>query len=463
MTTTATEPSAAGMTGASPRVAVVGGGLAGITAALRCADAGHIVTLFESRPRLGGLTHSFARDGLWVDNGQHVFLRCCIEYQALLDRLGVSDQVTIQQRLDIPVRSAGRVGRLRRNRLPAPLHLVGALARYRWLTPGQRLRFIGAAQALRGVDVHDPQTDRQSFGDWLRRHGQDRHAIDALWDLIGIATLNARADDASLALAATVFQRGLLSDRAAGDIGWSAVPLQQLHGSSAAAALADAGVDVLLRTKVEQIQQRGSTWSVHAAGRTIEVDEVIVAAPPRTAERLLPDGAVTLRDSWSAELGSSPIVNLHLVLDRPVLATPFLACVDSSVQWIFDRTKQSGLNDGQCLAVSLSAADELIDVPTAVLRDRLLPELQSLLPSLRSAMLRDFFVTRERDATFRQSPGSATCRPPCRTALPGLHLAGAWTATGWPATMEGAVRSGNTAAAAVLGRTRRATAQEAPA
>jgi uncharacterized protein with NAD-binding domain and iron-sulfur cluster len=179
-------------------------------------------------------------------------------------------------------------------------------------------------------------------------------------------------------------------------------------------------------------------------------DAVILAVPPTGAEALLPDGAVALEPGWSQRLGSSPIINLHLILDRTVLQEPFVAAVDSEVQWVFDRTHQSGLAAGQYLAVSLSAADELIDLPTATLRDRFVPALKTILPGLESAELKDFFVTREREATFRPSPGSARLRPPARTAAPGLYLAGAWTATEWPATMEGAVRSGDAAAAALL-------------
>ena len=171
-----------------------------------------------------------------------------------------------------------------------------------------------------------------------------------------------------------------------------------------------------------------------------------MAAPAST----LPAGSVGMQAGWSARLGSSPIINLHLVLDRPVLDEPFLAAVDSDVQWVFDRTRQGGLASGQYLAVSLSAADELIDMPTVALRRRFLPALQSILPGLESAGLRDFFVTRERRATFRPAPGTAQLRPPARTMAAGLYLAGSWTATGWPATMEGAVRSGEAAGSALL-------------
>jgi hydroxysqualene dehydroxylase len=164
------------------------------------------------------------------------------------------------------------------------------------------------------------------------------------------------------------------------------------------------------------------------------------------AAKVLPAGVLPA----GGELDSSPIVNVHVVYDRKVLDRPFVAAIDSPLQWVFDRTAQSGLTDGQYIAVSLSAADRLVDLPVAELRARMLPALEALLPAARGAVLRDFFVTRERHATFRPAPGTARLRPAAATALPGLWLAGAWTATGWPATMEGAVRSGDTAAAGVL-------------
>lgn len=432
------------------RVAVIGGGLAGITSALELADAGCEVTLLEGRPKLGGLTHSFERDGRWIDNGQHVFLRCCTSYLGLLDRLGVRDQVQLQRRLDVPVRSGRHagVGRIRRNAMPAPLHLGPALATYKWLSPGERVRAVRAALAMGRVDRSDPATDTQSFGAWLAAHGQNARAVEALWELIGVATLNARADDASLAVAATVFQVGLLEQSDAADIGWSLVPLQQLHGDAAARALASAGVAVRLRARVKALDDRDDGWVIEGE----RFDDVVLAVPPADAAALLPEGAVDLPAGWAEALGSSPIVNAHVVFDRVVLDEPFVAGVDSPLQWVFDRTVQSRArrDHEQYLAISLSAADGLVDTPVAELRDVLVPALRQLLPAAADARVKEFFVTRERQATFRPAPGSGRFRPGASTARTGLHLAGAWTATGWPATMEGAVRSGEAAAASVL-------------
>jgi squalene-associated FAD-dependent desaturase len=433
------------------RVAVVGGGLAGITAALACGDAGANVVLLEARASLGGLTNSFRRGSLSVDNGQHVFLRCCSSYRRLLDRLGVADKVALQPRLDIEVRMpGGRRGRLRRSSLPAPLHLGGALLGYSPLGLVDRLRIVRGAVQLRGLDLADKTLDDQTFGAWLSAHGQNQRTVSAMWDLFTVATLNCPAAEGSLALATMVFQTGLFADAAAGDIGWSLVPLQELHGEAGLRALIQGGAEVRTKAKVDTLTPSVHGWVVtERGGATHEVDKVVLAVPPGQAERLLPPGSVGPEPGWSDRLGAAPIVNAHVVYHRPVMEVPFVAGIGTVAQWVFDRTRQSGVADGQYVAVSISAADGYIDEGIATVRDVVLSALNELFPAARRATVLDFFVTRERSATFRQAPGTAVDRPGPDTRHPGLALAGAWTATGWPATMESAVRSGEAAAAAL--------------
>ncbi|KMS70904.1 phytoene dehydrogenase [Streptomyces leeuwenhoekii] len=435
---------------------VVGGGLAGVTAALTLADAGVRVTLLEGRPRLGGLAFSFRRGGLTVDNGQHVYLRCCTAYRWFLDRIEGAALAPLQDRLDVPVvdldRPAGRrLGRLRRDALPVPLHLGRSLATYPHLSLADRARVGRAALALRGLDLADPSLDSQDFGSWLAAHGQSPRAVEALWDLVGVATLNAVAGDASLALAAMVFKTGLLSDPGAADIGWARVPLGDLHDRLARKALDAAGVRTEVRTRVTAVcAAAGGGWRVRVPGQTLDADAVVLAVPQREAHALLPESALDAPERL-LEIGTAPILNVHVVYDREVLGVPFLTALGTPLQWVFDRTEASGLTRGQYLAVSQSAAQEEIDAPVAVLRERYLPELERLLPRARGAEVKDFFVTRERTATFAPAPGVGRLRPGARTKAPGLYLAGAWTATGWPATMESAVRSGVGAAGAALG------------
>lgn len=442
--------------GPSGRTAVVvGGGIAGVTAALALADAGVRVTLLEGRPRLGGLAFSFRRGELTVDNGQHVYLRCCTAYRWFLERIEGSALAPLQDRLDVPVVDVAapegrRLGRLRRDALPVPLHLGRSLATYPHLSLAERLRVGRAALALKGLDLADPRLDAQDFGSWLTAHGQSARAVEALWDLVGVATLNAVAGDSSLGLAAMVFKTGLLSDPGAADIGWAHVPLGELHDRLARKALDSAGVRTEVRTRVTSLSlDENGTWSVQLPGETLRADTVVLAVPQREAYDLLPDGALDDAERL-LEIGTAPILNVHVVYDRKVLDKPFFAALGTPVQWVFDRTAASGLREGQYLALSQSAAQDEIDEPVAALRERYLPELERLLPGTRGAVVRDFFVTRERTATFAPTPGVGRLRPGARTRAPGLYLAGAWTATGWPATMESAVRSGVSAADAAL-------------
>ncbi|MEU9972055.1 hydroxysqualene dehydroxylase HpnE [Streptomyces sp. NPDC051014] len=434
---------------------VIGGGLAGVTTALALADAGIRVTLLEGRPRLGGLAFSFRRGDLTVDNGQHVYLRCCTAYRWFLDRIESAALAPMQDRLDVPVLDLAkpegrRLGRLRRDPLPVPLHLGRSLASYPHLSLAERARVGRAALALRALDLGDPALDAQDFGGWLAAHGQSARAVEALWDLVGVATLNAVARDSSLALAAMVFKTGLLSDPGAADIGWAHVPLGELHDELARKALDSAGVRTEVRTRVTSVSHNeNGTWSVQVPGETHTADTVVLAVAQREAYDLLPEGALDAPENL-LEIGTAPILNVHVVYDRTVLTKPFFAALGSPVQWVFDRTHASGLREGQYLALSQSAAQDEIDAPVAVLRERYLPELERLLPGARGAGVKDFFVTRERTATFAPTPGVGRLRPGTRTKAPGLYLAGAWTATGWPATMESAVRSGVNAADAVL-------------
>jgi squalene-associated FAD-dependent desaturase len=458
------------------RVVVIGGGLAGITAAVALSEAGAAVTLLEARPRLGGATTSFNRGALVVDTGQHVFLRCCSAYQGLLARLGMTDSVRIQDRFDVTVLTPDGSARLRRNRLPGPLHLSASLARFPLLSLAERARVGQAALAMRFLNPDDPALDTQRLGDWLAAHGQDERTRRVLWDLFTVASLNVPGDDASLALAATVVKTGLLGKNDAADIGIPLAPLGELHGTAGLALLKRLGAEVRLGVKAAGVELAGPDLADPAgdAGRyvirlargeedagggdgaqitpdqrgVLRADGVVLAVPPYVAARLVPDAASVPASNW-AELGTSPIINVHVIYDRKVMDLPFAAAVDSPVQWVFDRTDISGYgksNRGQYLAISLSAAEPYVDMPAARLREMFVPALAGLLPAAQEARVSEFFVTRERRATFRQEPGCGRLRPRAATALPGLTLAGAWTDTGWPDTMEGAVRSGLNAA-----------------
>ncbi len=466
-----------------PSVLVVGGGLAGITAGLDCAAAGASVTLVEVRRRLGGAAYSFERDGLALDNGQHVFLRCCHAYRGLLARLGSEHLTFVQPRLEIPVLSPGaKPALLRRGSLPAPAHLALALARYPHLTAAERAGAARAAFALMRLDPSDPALEAETFGAWLARHGQGERAVGALWDLIALPTLNLPAAEASLALAAFVFHTGLLSGADAGDIGFHHGTLAETIGAPAERALREAGVTVRLGWRAERVERNGDGLTVHgrgardvrgeqaesaageqasdgdeepAAARALErmrAGATILAVPHMRAARLLEPLLGERAGAWRG-LGSSPIINLHVVYDRVVCEVPFAAGVRTPVQYVFDRSDAAGAPPGcQYLAVSLSGAEREMAISSSELRERYLPALGALFPRARGASVEFFLATREHAATFRAAPGVGALRPHAQTELSGLVLAGAWTATGWPATLEGAVLSGHTAADTALRR-----------
>ena len=475
------------------RVVVIGGGLAGISAAIRLREAGVAVTLLEARGWLGGATCSFTRGDLTIDNGQHIFLRCCTAYQDLLARLGVTGSVSMQDRFDVTVLSPHGQARLRRSNLPGLLQFAGALAGYPLLSLAERLKVGRAVLAMRMADEASPALDQIALGDWLTARWQGDHARRVLWDLFTVSSLNVAGDQASTALAATVIKTALLGGRGAADIGISAVPLGELHGSAAERLLARLGAEVRLGTKAVAIETagRGGRFMVRMAsgadgterrlgaargaadgtapdgaadgaladgaladgalaGRGLAADGIVLAVPAWVAAKLAPAELAVAAGQWP-QLGISPIVNVHVIYDRRVTRLPFAAAVDSPVQWVFDKTAAAGLSRGQYLAVSLSAADGYVDVPAARLQEQFVPALSGLFPAAADATVVDCFVTRERRATFRQVPGSAALRPGAATAVPGLVLAGAWTDTGWPDTMEGAVRSGESAAQHIIG------------
>ncbi len=486
MGTSAMGTSAMGPAGplAPPEVVVVGGGLAGISAALACAGSGARVTLLEKRSQLGGLTRSFNHRGLWLDNGQHVFLRCCTAYLDFLDRIGSSGDVELQPRLQVTVlrpRTGGPVGlgggshqlgshrlgshhvdhdepdlaTISRTSWPAPLHLAPSLLGYRLVPRAQRLRLLPAAAALARLDLSDPALDEQTFGSWLAAQHQGKEAVEALWDLICLPTVNLPAAQASLAMATKVFQTGLLKATAAADIGWSRVPLGKLHGERAAAALRKAGADVRTGHEVAAVRYLGtspagrSRFVVKAEGAELPADAVVVALPHHLVEDVLPPGALP-PGTRPSQLLSSPIVNVHVHFDREVMSWPFVAGLGGLSPWVFDRTGPSGAEAGQYLAVSISAAQDLASAHPSQVTAEVVAALEQLLPRAREAQVLATLVTKEHHATFRATPGSAAHRAPARTRIPGLALAGAWTSTGWPPTMEGAVRSGTAAARAVL-------------
>lgn len=427
------------------RVVVCGGGLAGLAAACEASLLGAEVTLVERRPFLGGKAYSFVDDesGVEIDNGQHVFLGCCTAYIAFLTLIGADGDTTLQPALDAPVRDrAGRSGALRASRLPAPLHLGPSFVSYPLLSRAERAqatRALGALAVLR--DAQRAELDEVTFAEWLIAHGQSPGAIERFWDLIVLPTCNDRSDRVSAALAAFVFQEGFFRSRSGAGIGWSRVGLTRLVDPPARRFLERRGARIVTGQGVAAVEDGRVALS---GGEVLPADAVVLALPPERVREVCP--AALPEDPG---LGSSPIVNVHVWFDRPVMDMLFVAVVDSQAQWVFNRTAMAGLpGPGQHLAVSMSGAREEVGKKKRVLVEEVSAELVHLFPAAEAAVVERAVCVKERDATFAAAPGQAPRRPGTRTPIDGVVLAGAWTDTGWPATMEGAVRSGMLAARA---------------
>ena len=420
------------------RVIVVGAGLAGLAATCRLADGRHEVILMERGRLLGGKATSFTVDGVEVDNGQHVHLRCCTEYLDFVAELGLSELLWTQPRFEVTVlRRNGTPSRLRAARgLPASLSLLPSFMGY------APLGATAKVQVVRGLRAATETPDAaETFGTWLRRHGQGRAAIEGFWELFVVPALNARIDEVSAADALFVIRTALLADPEAGRIGWSRAPLARI-----AEAAAQRATTVHLRTGVVSLLDDGhDVRGVRCTdGQEIGADAVILAVPPARLATILGD-PVRYGVTGLEQFRTRAIVDVHLWFDTACGPTGFAAVIGSPVQWVFQ--KQPGY-----LCCSLSAADTMVGWPEADLVELCHAELAAVWPELASARLVRGAATRDPEATFVPVPGLR--RPGPATARPNLVVAGAWTATGWPATMESAVRSGRQAAHSLAGSTR---------
>lgn len=447
------------MTDRGRLVIVAGGGLAGLAAACDLADAGFRVTLVEKRPFLGGRAYSYVdrASGFEVDNGQHVFLGCCGEYIAFLKRLGVWKNAHLQRHLRVRViDKVWGESVLSASALPAPLHLLPSLLRFRSLSPAEKLLAVYAFSRIRSLDrSRDPGLDHVTFEEWLRQHGQSDHAIRSLWNLIIQPTLNDHISRVSADLALLVFQEGFLRRREGANVGWAKVGLTSLLGQAARRYIEARGGEVRTGAALEGLEvEDGRVSKARLDGGEVEAGAFVIALPPAAALSVLP--GVLARDGFFSRLGKiggSPIVNVHLWYDRTVWRGDFAAFLNTPLQWAFNKSRLWGQEgDGQYIDISLSGAHEWMPVPAREMIDFFRKEMEALFPAARGAELRRALVVKQRDATFAPRPGIAELRPPQVTPIPNLFLAGDWTQTGWPATMESAVRSGRLVAAAACQR-----------
>jgi hydroxysqualene dehydroxylase len=412
-----------------PRVAVVGAGLAGLTAGLELAKRGWHVDIYERSRLLGGKATSFEVDGHEVDCGQHVVLACCTATLDLIEELGLRDSLYIQERFEVTVLSRTRPpARLRASALPAPMHLITGFARYPHLTALDRF-LIGRVLVAARYDRH-PEGDMAT---WLRQRRQSVRALRAFWDPFLVPALNAPLDRVSAAMGLFVIRTAFLGDRDAARIAYLTVPLARLAEAAAA--------------RVDGVHMRQSVVGVHHDGKRVTgvklsdgagaaCDACVIAVPPRRLAAILEDAPAYGIDGLDA-FEAMPIVDVHLWYDRPVLGCDFAALLDSPVQWVFEKSPGY-------VCCSLSAADALVGRPESELVELGRSALAAVLPQAARARLLRGAATRDPEATFIPAP--AMRRPGASTRLSNLVIAGAWTDTGWPATIESAVRSGRTAA-----------------
>ena len=440
----------------SKSVIVIGAGLAGLSSGVALAEAGFRVTLLEQRPFLGGRASSYSLpDGQEIDNCQHVTLGCCTNLDDFYQRVGALEKIARYSRL-VFVDRAGHRAVMEASVLPPPFHLAPSLAFYPSLSWAEK-RSIGEAMlsiARRGGRNNDGDAARRSMLDWLRAHGQSEPAISSFWSVVLVSALNEELARIEARYGLDVFWKAFLSARSGYIVGIPRVPLSELY-EGCRAAIERRGGEVFCRAAVRVLNEESGRISGVAmdGGRQFSADFYVLAVPHEAALKLLPEPIVASEPEFRQirNLQLSPITSVHFWFDRDVMEEPFITLLDRTTQWIFNKSRLSeGFAGGRYLQSVISASYELVQRSRQEIIDLCLGELQQVLPEAGKAQLVKATVVKETSATFSPQPGSDGWRPKQSTPLRNLFLAGDWTATGWPATMEGAVRSGYLAAEAIL-------------
>ncbi len=436
-------------------VAIVGGGLAGLSTATALADAGYRVELFERRPYLGGRASSYELpgNGEVVDNCQHVLLGCCTNLIEFYRRLGVERQIRWYDEITF-ILPGGRSSTLKPGALPAPFHAAPSFLESNVLDLTDKLAI---ARAMLALAPSLPKDNGENFHAWLLRHGQTKHAIDRFWAPVLVSALNEDLDRISLRYAALVFRDSFLKSAEAGRMGVPAVPLSQLYGTAAEYIEARGG-KVHLRAAVDSLCEDDHGVRLCIGGEEVFTEYAIVATPFNHVEKVLPDAPEMEELRKQAHsLNSSPITGIHLWFDRVITPLEHAVLLERTIQWIFHKskilaTRRDTAQNGSYLELVVSSSKALVDKSRQEIIDLAVRELAEFFPVVRDAKLTKATVVKEIHATFSPAPGTDEFRPSHRSPWPRLFLAGDWTATGWPATMEGAVRSGYGAAEALSGR-----------
>jgi squalene-associated FAD-dependent desaturase len=458
------------LTSAPPRTLIVGGGLAGLAAAVALAERGVAVTVLESRPRLGGRASSFLdkTTGTQIDNCQHVNLGCCTNFQHFCRTLGLADVFRTERELYFIGRDRV-VNRLAAGALPAPLHLATAFARTSYLSTRD---LLAIARGVRALASARSANSAPNFAEWLKQQRQTPAAIDRFWMPVLVSSLSETLDRIDVSSARKVLVDAFLTNRDGWQVQIPTVPLDALYGTRLTGWLAKRGASVRLQTGVVRLSVDAgrATGAILRTGEVVETDQVIVAVPHWLVLDLLPPECRTHPDlARLNELETAPISSVHLWFDRPILfpfngnrATelPHAVLIDRLSQWVFNRDLLHNAGSAQSqnahaperseqghnYQVIISASRNIASSTQQEVIDQVVRELADVFPPAGEAVLRHARLVTEHRAVFSARPGAEGCRPSQQSPLPNVQLAGDWTRTGWPSTMEGAVRSGYLAA-----------------
>ncbi|HZD75353.1 MAG TPA: hydroxysqualene dehydroxylase HpnE [Acidobacteriaceae bacterium] len=439
------------------RVAVVGGGVAGLAAACALAQGGYAVEVFERRPYVGGRASSYLHPGVGevIDNCQHIVLGCCTNVLDLLRRANAQDTILWSDGITF-LEPGGRQSKLTPALLPAPLHSTPSFLAAKALRLRDKIAIARAiAVFLKGSR---PEDDRRNFSDWLQSTGQTPRAVEHFWKPVLFSALNEDPDRISVRYAAKVFREAFLFSAEAGRMGVPRVPLSEMYGQ-VATAIERAGGKVRLRSTVERLcrDEASGRWRLQVGEQVEEFDAVVLALSFDGMERLLPalpEGAARDRlQRLLAGFSHSPLTGIHLWFDREITPLHHAVLLETTVQWLYNTSRiqpeRQSMRDGHLIELVVSASKSLVPMERQAVIDLALRELALFFPAMQEAILLKAAVVKEVRATYSIVPGLDELRPAAESGWPGLMLAGDWTATGWPSTMEGAARSGYLAAEAV--------------
>ncbi len=443
---------------------VIGGGLAGLAAGVALAEAGCRVRLFEQRPFLGGRATSYVLpDGEHVDNCQHVTFGCCTNLEDFYKRVGAANKIKFFDRL-LLLDPQGRRGEMHAGLLPAPFHMTGSFLTFAPLALKDKISIARAFYSILNSGGHPPDLDEPggiSMLEWLHRRKQTPAAISRFWRVVLVSALSEELDRIDARYGVDVFWKAVLSNRTGYRMGVPEVALADLY-DGCRAAIERKGGEVMLRSPLRKIvMENGDVTAVGFDNdRQENADAYVFALPHGAMAELLPEAAKQMDPSLAnlEKIKDAPITGVHFWFDREVMKEPFITLLDTTTQWVFNKTalhapaggNGKNVTSGQYLQLVISASYDLLQKTRQEIIDLCLKEVRHALPAARAANLVKATVIKEVAATFSPEPGVDRWRPQQETRIRSLFLAGDWTATGWPATMEGAVRSGYLAAEAVL-------------